>query len=240
MRERATTVAGMEHSPRVTIVEDDPTVRTVVGDYLRGQGWSVDLFGDGRQASRALAQELPDILVLDRMLPGVSGDDLCRQVRKVSQIPIIMLTALGAVEHRIRGLEHGADDYIAKPFAMRELLLRMQAQLRRQAPAGPAEAFTVGDFRIDPTHRRAWLGTNEIILTAREYELLLYCAQHPGEALGRDDILGDVWGWSFGDASTVTVHVRRLREKIEPEPRYPVYLRTEWGSGYRFTPNGRI
>lgn len=220
------------------IVEDDPTVRTVVGDYLRARGWEVRTHADGWSAAAALDDDLPDILIVDRMLPGLTGDDLCHRVRSRSDIPIIMLTALDAVEQRISGLENGADDYIAKPFAMKELHLRMQAQLRRHAPSRPADPFTVGVFRIDPAHRRAWLETTEIPLTSREYELLLYCVQHPGEVMTRDEILERVWGWSFGDASTVTVNVRRLREKIEPEPRSPIYLRTEWGIGYRFTPHG--
>jgi len=223
---------------RVMVVEDDATVRTVVGDYLRAAGYDVALYSEGRSAREALRAALPDVLVVDRMLPGVTGDDLCRDVRRTSDLPVIMLTALGAVEQRIAGLERGADDYVTKPFALKELRLRVDAQLRRRAPASPGDAFTVGHFRIDPGHRRAWRGGDEIALTTREYALLLYCVQHPDQVLARDDILGEVWGWSFGDTSTVTVHVRRLREKIEPEPRYPVYLRTEWGVGYRFTPRG--
>jgi len=224
--------------PRVMVVEDDATVRTVVGDYLRAGGYDVALYSDGTAARDALRADLPDVLVVDRMLPGVTGDDLCRDVRRVSDLPVIMLTALGAVEQRIAGLERGADDYVTKPFALKELRLRVDAQLRRRAPASPAAVFAVGDFRVDPGHRRVWRGGDEVALTTREYELLLYCVQHPDEVLARDTLLGEVWGWSFGDASTVTVHVRRLREKIEPEPRYPVYLRTEWGVGYRFTPRG--
>ena len=221
------------------VVEDDATVRTVVGDYLRAAGYDVALYSEGGSARDALRADLPDVLVVDRMLPGVTGDDLCRDVRRTSDLPIIMLTALGAVEQRIAGLERGADDYVTKPFALKELRLRVDAQLRRRAPSSPGDVFTVGDFRVDPGRRRAWRGGDEIALTAREYELLLYCVRHPDQVLARDDLLGEVWGWSFGDASTVTVHVRRLREKIEPEPRYPVYLRTEWGVGYRFTPRGR-
>ncbi|WP_446666229.1 response regulator transcription factor [Flexivirga sp. B27] len=228
----------VKSGPRVMIVEDDPTVRGVVGDYLRAGGYAVSSFSDGSRARAALATDLPDVLIVDRMLPGVSGDDLCRDVRRRSDIPVIMLTALGTVDHRISGLEHGADDYIAKPFSMKELQLRVNAQLRRHSPSSPGAPFTVGAFRIDPGHRRVWRDNNEIALTTREYELLLFCVQHPDKVLTRDDILGEVWGWTFGDASTVTVHVRRLREKIEPEPRYPVYLRTEWGAGYRFTPYG--
>jgi len=223
---------------RVMVVEDDAAVRTVVGDYLRAGGYDVALYSEGASAREALRADPPDVLVVDRMLPGVTGDDLCREVRRTSDLPVIMLTALGAVEQRIAGLERGADDYVTKPFALKELRLRVDAQLRRRAPASPADAFTVGDFRIDPGRRRAWRAGEEIALTTREYELLLFCVQRPDQVLARDDILGEVWGWSFGDASTVTVHVRRLREKIEPEPRYPSYLRTEWGVGYRFTPRG--
>ncbi|HWC22319.1 MAG TPA: response regulator transcription factor [Flexivirga sp.] len=225
--------------PRLMVVEDDPTVRGVVGDYLRSSGYDVSSFSDGGRARTALEQNLPDVLIVDRMLPGVSGDDLCRDVRRRSDIPVIMLTALGAVDHRISGLEFGADDYIAKPFSMKELQLRVAAQLRRHSPSAPAAPFTIGVFRIDPGHRRVWRDNVEIALTTREYELLLFCVERPGEVLTRHDMLAEVWGWSFGDASTVTVHVRRLREKIEPEPRYPVYLRTEWGAGYRFTPYGK-
>ncbi|WP_166997378.1 response regulator transcription factor [Paramicrobacterium fandaimingii] len=228
----------MESRPAITIVEDDPTVRTVVGDYLRAHDFTVVLYGDGLSAQKALRARLPDVLVVDRMLPGISGDELCRDVRASSDIPIIMLTALGSVSSRIEGLEHGADDYLAKPFAMKELHLRIQAMLRRHQSAVPVVSFTVGRFRLDPVHRRAWAGDREIALTTREYELFLYVAQHPDRLLTRDEILRNVWGWSFGDASTVTVHVRRLREKIEPEPRFPLYLRTEWGAGYTFTPEG--
>lgn len=233
------TVNAMDSRQRVMIVEDDPTVRGVVSDYLRSSGYAVTSFSDGVRARDALTQDLPDLLIVDRMLPGLSGDDLCRVVRRRSDIPILMLTALSAVDHRISGLERGADDYIAKPFSLKELQLRVGAQLRRHSPSAPAAAFTIGAFRIDPGHRRVWRDNDEIALTTREYELLLFCIQHPDEVLTRDTILGEVWGWTVGDASTVTVHVRRLREKIEPRPREPVYLRTEWGAGYRFTPYGR-
>ncbi|SJM56284.1 putative response regulator [Frigoribacterium sp. JB110] len=220
------------------VVEDDPTVRTVVGDYLRASGLDVSLYSDGLSAQRALAQELPDAIVVDRMLPGLSGDEITRDVRARSDLPVLMLTALGAVDDRIDGLEHGADDYLAKPFAMRELQLRVQALLRRRSAADPVAVFTAGDFRVDPAHRRVWISGRELALTTREYELFLYLARHPDRPLTRDEILRDVWQWSAGDAATVTVHVRRLREKIEPDPRFPAFLRTEWGRGYRFAPRG--
>lgn len=230
------TLEAMGGQPHVMVVEDDPTVRGVVGDYLRTRDLRVTLHADGRSAQSALHHGLPDVLVLDRMLPGVSGDELCRQARAASErLPILMLTALDAIDDRIDGLEHGADDYLAKPFVLRELHLRIQAMLRRSTAATTApEPFKAGPFRIDPTHRRAWRDGREILLTSREYELLLYLVQHPDRPVTRDDILRDVWGWSFGEASTVTVHVRRLREKIEHDPREPCFLLTEWGVGYRF------
>lgn len=228
----------MESAPRVMVVEDDSTVRTVVGDYLRASGFDVALHADGRSALRALRERLPDVLVVDRMLPGASGDEITSEVRATSDLPILMLTALGALEQRIDGLENGADDYLAKPFSVRELQLRVKALLRRRIAADPIAVFTEGDFRVDPAHRTVWVGDSPLSLTTREYELFLYLARHPDRPLGRDEILRDVWQWNAGDASTITVHVRRLREKIEPDARFPVYLRTEWGTGYRFTPRG--
>ena len=221
----------------VMVVEDDDTVLAVVTDYLGGRGYAVTAYRDGLVARDALRTARPDVLVLDRMLPGVSGDELCRQVRAAApRTPIIMLTALDAVEQRIDGLEHGADDYIAKPFALRELQLRIDALVRRSRAVHVSPTpFTLGPFRVDPAHRRIWATGTEMTLTAREYELFLFLLQNPDRTLTRDDILRGVWGWSFGEVSTVTVHVRRLREKIEPEPRYPRYLLTEWGRGYRFT-----
>lgn len=219
---------------RVMVVEDDQTLLGVSADFLRAQGYDVIPLADGRQAQQALAVERPDLLVLDRMLPGVSGDVLCRDLRRdFPSLPIIMVTALGAVEHRIGGLEVGADDYLTKPFSLRELHLRIEALLRRARPVAPVVgAMEVGPFRLDPVRRRIWLEGRDIDLTGREYELLAYLLHHPDRVVTREEILTEVWGWAFGEASTVTVHVRRLREKIEREPRYPEYLMTEWGSGY--------
>jgi len=219
----------------VMIVEDDAAVRTAVGDYLRAAGYAVTAVADGGRARTELADHTPDVVVLDRMLPIVGGDVLCGEIRQHSpQVMVIMLTALDSVAQRISGLEHGADDYLVKPFSMRELHLRIETLLRRgqKSPLVPME---LGPFRIDPARRIAFLHNTAIELTTREYELLLFLMRHPDEVLTRDDILREVWGWTFGEASTVTVHVRRLREKIEPEPRFPRYLLTEWGAGYRFT-----
>lgn len=216
------------------VVEDDPAVRTVVADHLRAAGCQVQPFSDGRDAWHQIEKRTPELLILDRMLPGLDGDELCRRIRRISDVPIIMLTALDGVEQRIDGLERGADDYLGKPFSLRELQLRVNAQLRRSSTAAPL-AFTVGRFRVDAAHRRVWAGAQEIALTAREYELFLYLVRNPGRVISREEILREVWQWDFGDASNVTVHVRRLREKIEPDPRIPSFLHTVWGAGYRFT-----
>lgn len=220
------------------IVEDDAAVRTVVTDHLRLAGCEVAPHRDGAAAWDAFVESAPDLLIIDRMLPGLSGDELCRRVRAVSAVPIIMLTALGGLDHRIEGLEGGADDYLTKPFSLRELQLRVNAQLRRSNPTSAPLTISAGPFRVDAAHRRVWLGDKEIALTTREYELMLYLVRNPGRVVSRDEILREVWRWGFGDASTVTVHVRRLREKIEPEPKFPTYLRTEWGAGYRFVLSG--
>lgn len=224
----------------VMLVEDDRRVRTAVAAYLRAKGFRIDEYADGETAREAVQRSTPDVLVLDRMLPGLSGDDLLREIRSRSDVPVIMLTALGASGHRIDGLELGADDYLAKPFALRELQLRIAKLLRHKvAQQSPLAPFVVGRFRIDPTMRRITCGSADVELTGREYELLLFLLKNPDRVISRDEMLRDVWGWSAGDASTVTVHIRRLREKIEADPRDPVYLRTEWGTGYRFTPSGR-
>ncbi|MBW8871528.1 MAG: response regulator transcription factor [Leifsonia sp.] len=218
------------------IVEDDPNVLGVVGDYLRADGFAVVAHADGANAIRALRASLPDVLVLDRMLPGYSGDEVCREARAVAPaLPIIMLTALGGTDDRIDGLERGADDYLSKPFALRELVLRVNALIRRSRGGTAAAASVVrGPFRLDPARRRAWSGGQELVLAPREYDLLLYFVRNPDRIISREEVLREVWDWNAGEASTVTVHVRRLREKIEEDPNSPCFLLTEWGAGYRF------
>ncbi|WP_308465415.1 response regulator transcription factor [Rathayibacter soli] len=231
----------MQSGARIMVVEDDATVRTVIADHLRAAGCDVVQHADGESALAAVHERMPDLLILDRMLPHIDGDEVCRQVRAVSAVPIIMLTALDSVESRIEGLEGGADDYLTKPFSLRELQLRVNAQLRRTAAGAAAGApleFAVGQFRIDPAHRRVWVAGREIDLTTREYQLFLYLARNPQRVISREEIMREVWQWGFGDASTVTVHVRRLREKIEPDPRFPCFLMTEWGAGYRLSVDG--
>lgn len=219
---------------RVLVVDDDPTVSEVVAEYLRSAGFVVDHVSDGFAAIEAVARIGPDLIVLDRMLPGIDGIEACRRIRTTSTTPIILLTALGSEDDRIQGLEAGADDYLTKPFSPRELVLRVQSILRRSltefAPESPLDR---GPFHIDPAARVAKLNGRPLALTVREFDLLSFFVKHPRQAFSREELLPAVWGWTHGDLSTVTVHVRRLREKIEPDPTHPTLLTTVWGIGYR-------
>jgi DNA-binding response OmpR family regulator len=227
-------------SARVLVVDDDPTVAEVVADYLREAGMEPRHAPDG-QAALALAEEWrPDLVVLDLMLPGIDGLEVCRRLRKAwddQAPPVIMLTALGEENDRVLGLETGADDYVTKPFSPRELALRVQAVLRRaSAPEAGATAtprpLRSGGLEIDVAARRARRDGGELALTVREFDLLAFFMAHPGQVFTRAELMKRVWGWSFGDQSTVTVHVRRLRDKVEAEPASPVLLRTVRGIGY--------
>jgi len=228
-------------SARVLVVDDDLTVAEVVVDYLRHAGMEPRHAADG-PAALALAEEWrPDLVVLDLMLPGIDGLEVCRRLRKAwdgqAALPVIMLTALGEENDRVLGLETGADDYVTKPFSPRELALRVQSVLRR---AGASEAGVTatprplrsGGLEIDVAARRARRDDHELTLTVREFDLLAFFVSHPGQAFTRAELMKRVWGWSFGDQSTVTVHVRRLRDKVEEEPASPLLLRTVRGIGY--------
>ena len=229
---------------RVLVVDDDPTVSDVVRLYLERAGFEVALAADGPSALTTFAREQPDLVVLDLMLPGIDGLEVCRRLRSTSAgVPIIMLTALGEESDRVLGLQLGADDYVTKPFSPRELVLRVQSVLRRSAgPELVADTATAdqllvdGDLVVDPVRRVAMLSGGELALTVREFDLLVFFMMHPGRAFRRTELLESVWGWTFGDHSTVTVHVRRLREKIEPDPAKPQRIVTVWGVGYRFEP----
>ena len=223
---------------RILLVEDDKTVSEVVHRYLEREGYEVERVADGAVALARILETAPDLVVLDLMLPGLDGRDVARRVRAVSQVPIIMLTALGDAADRIRGLELGADDYVAKPFSPRELVARVKAVLRRTGTAddqpvdeGP---LTAGGIVLDAKARGVTIDGQRVDLTQREFDLLHFLMQHPREAFRREVLLEHVWGYTFGDTSTVTVHVRRLREKIEPDPSNPTYVETVWGVGYRF------
>jgi DNA-binding response OmpR family regulator len=226
---------------RVLVVDDDPTVREVVVTYLRASGHEVDEAGDGEAAIEQLRSHPADLLVLDLMLPGIDGLEVCRRIRTGGDdVPVIMLTALGSETDRVVGLEQGADDYVTKPFSPRELVLRVDSVLRRageQAGGGVRGSVSDGDLIVDSTEHTVTLSGRRLALTAREFDLLRFLLTHPGQAFSRDELLQRVWGWSFGDQSTVTVHVRRLREKVETDPTHPVRLATVWGVGYRWEPS---
>jgi DNA-binding response OmpR family regulator len=226
-----------DQAGRVLVVDDDETVRDVVRRYLEVAGFTVDMAGDGAEGLAKFSAREPDLVVLDVMMPGINGLEVCKRLRQVSQVPIVMLTALGEEENRIAGLQLGADDYVTKPFSPKELALRVASVLRRARmprPEPAAAELVDGDLRLQMTARTATLGGRELPLTTREFDLLAFFLGHPGVAYSRADLLEKVWGWDFGDQSTVTVHVRRLREKIEREPAKPTRVATVWGVGYRY------
>jgi DNA-binding response OmpR family regulator len=230
---------------RILVVEDDLTVAEVVVDYLRHAGLEPRHAVDGHIALEMAATWPPDMVILDLMLPGVSGLEVCRRLREGRDaqvpLPVIMLTALGEESDRVLGLESGADDYVTKPFSPRELILRVQAVLRRASAAGAAAAtpqpVRSGRLEVDVAARRARSDRQELDLTVREFDLLAFLVTHPGRAFTRAELLEHVWGWSVGDLSTITVYVRRLRDKVEREPASPAQLQTVWGVGYRWEAN---
>jgi DNA-binding response OmpR family regulator len=229
----------MSRAPaRVLVVEDDPTVAEVVRRYLEREGFAVEAVGDGREALKRADAQSPDLVVLDIMLPGLDGLEVCRELRSRAPVPVIMLTARGTEEDRVVGLELGADDYVAKPFSPRELTARVKAVLRRansQLPEGDG-TIEAGDLGIDLGAREVRVRGELLALTAREFELLAFVARQPRRVFRREELLEHVWGYTYGDTSTVTVHIRRLREKIEDDPSAPRHLATVWGVGYRFDP----
>ena len=223
----------------VLVVDDDQTVREVVVSYLKAAGHSVAEAADGASALQALKERSADLIVLDLMMPGVDGLEVCSRLRRDgNDVPVIMLTALGTEQDRVVGLEIGADDYVTKPFSPRELVLRIESVLRRTGERGEPDQGRLedGDLVVDLARHEASLGSRVLALTTREYDLLRFLLAHPGVAFSREDLLQQVWGWSFGDHSTVTVHVRRLREKVERDPTMPERLVTVWGVGYRWEP----
>ncbi|WP_165368032.1 response regulator transcription factor [Phytoactinopolyspora endophytica] len=226
-----------EAGSRVLVVDDDPALADVVGRYLRRDGFEVSFATDGIDGLKQALATLPDLVVLDLMLPGMDGLEVCRRLRQVAPIPIVMLTALGEESDRIAGLEIGADDYVTKPFSPRELAARVRAVLRRSAggvSATSVRTLSGGGVEIDVVGHQARRHGAEVQLTAKEFDLLVHFLANPGRAFRREELLEEVWGWRFGDVSTVTVHVRRLREKIEEDPSEPKYLLTVRGVGYRF------
>ena len=227
-----------EDMPTVLVVDDEPIVREVVVRYLRREGYRTLEAADGNAAKELVERESPSLVVLDLMLPGVDGLELCRWIRRRSELPLIMLTARGEEADRIVGLELGADDYVTKPFSPRELVARVRSVLRRTGPEAPkAEQFVFGDVEIETVTREVRKAGRPVRLTAKEFDLLCFLARHPRRVFSRDQLMDRVWGYAAAlDTGTVTVHIRRLREKIEDDPSRPRFLETVWGVGYRLQP----
>ncbi len=224
----------------ILVVEDERSISEVVTLYLTRSGYQVTAVHDGRAALQALTHQMPDLVILDLMLPEIDGWEITRRIRAEGATPIIMLTARREESDRILGLEMGADDYVLKPFSPQELVSRVRAVLRRaqQPPPPPQSQMLIfPGLRIDPVTRLITVNHKELMLTAKEFDLLWFLANNPRRVFNRDQLLDHVWGETeYIDPSTVTVHVRRLREKIEPDSSKPRYIHTVWGVGYKFEP----
>jgi two-component system response regulator ResD len=222
----------------VLVVDDEPIVRDVVVRYLEHAGFDTVEADDGDDARGLLEQQTPDVVLLDVMLPGTDGFELCRWIRGRSSVPVILLTARGGEDDRIVGLDLGADDYVTKPFSPRELVARVRAVLRRvDAPTAATERISFEDLQLDAEKREVTRGDRQLRLTAKEFDLLWFLATHPRKVFSRDELMRRIWGYEAAfDTGTVTVHIRRLREKIEAHPSQPRFLETVWGVGYRFVP----
>ena len=223
----------------VLVVDDEPTITHVVSRYLERAGYATQVAADGEEALRLAASQRPDLVVLDLMLPGLDGLEVMRRLHERERVSVILLTAKGEAADRIAGLRRGADDYVVKPFLPAELVARVDAVLRRAEPerAEAEEPIAFGGIEIDPACRRVTARGEDVQLTVREFDLLLHLARHPGQVFSRDQLMDAVWQYSFyTDTSTVTVHMRRLRAKVEEDPGRPRWLQTVWGVGYRFQP----
>ena len=222
----------------ILVVDDEQTIREVVGRYLAREGFTVIEAADGFEALDAIRTAPPDLIVLDLMLPGIDGLSLTQHIRQDRHIPIIMLTAKGEANDRIRGLDMGADDYMAKPFSPQEVVSRVRAVLRRtgaDSQPGGGGSLVFRELHIDPASRSVAVKGTPITLTAKEFDLLYFFATNPRQVFSRAQLLDKVWGDElYTDPSTVTVHIRRLREKIESDPSNPQFLLTVWGVGYKF------
>jgi DNA-binding response OmpR family regulator len=226
----------------VLVVDDEPMVREVVARYLELDGFRVHEAADGAAALSWLADHRPDLVVLDIMLPGIDGLSILRQLRAVGEIPVILLTARAEEVDRIIGLELGADDYVVKPFSARELAARVRSVLRRAAPKIGTSCETALDFgrlRIEPLTREVTVDGKRVDLTPKEFDLLVVLASSPRQVFSRRQLLEQVWDSTpeYQDAATVTVHVGRLRQKLELNPEEPRWISTAWGVGYRFEPS---
>ena len=220
---------------RILSVEDDERIRTAVKLALEDEGWTVDEAGSGEDAIDLFHRSVPDVVLIDIMLPGIDGFELCRTLRKSSDVPIVMVTARNDTHDVVAGLEAGADDYLTKPFAPKELSARIRALLRRIRPSGTAHARLIfGDLEIIPDEGKVLRAGEELHVTKTEFRLLCELAQNPGRVFSRESLLDKVWGYDyFGDGRLVDVHIRRLRTKVEADPANPRHVVTVRGLGYR-------
>jgi DNA-binding response OmpR family regulator len=221
------------------VVDDEPIVTEGIERYLSREGFDVATAGDGEEALRIARTWSPDIVLLDLMLPGIDGLEVCRTLHKEGDPSIIMLTARGEETDRIVGLEVGADDYVVKPFSLRELGARIKAVLRRttrdKGAAASSDLLRFTGLQINPRTREVEANGKAVLLSAREFDLLYFLASNPGQVFTREQLMDKVWDYTFaGDTSTITVHVRRIREKTEADPMRPRYIKTVWGVGYKF------
>ena len=229
---------------KVLVVDDEKLIVKGIRFSLEQDGMSVDVAYDGEEALEAAHRTHYDVILLDVMLPKMSGFEVCQQIREFSDIPIIMLTAKGDDMDKILGLEYGADDYITKPFNILEVKARIKAIMRRSSKARREDLddesiLVFGNMRVDTDGRRVFIDGREVNLTAKEFDLLELLMNHPNKVYGREKLLNDVWGYEYpGDDRTVDVHIRRLREKIEPNPSEPNFIHTKWGVGYYFQNQG--
>ncbi len=220
----------------ILIADDEPEILRGLEDNLRFEGYQTLTATDGEAALALAVERAPDLVLLDIMMPKRSGWDVCRELRRRGlDVPVIMLTARGEERDRVQGLELGADDYVTKPFSLRELLARVRAVLRRPGPRQKPAALAFADVRVDVRGRRVFRGGRETRLTRKEFDLLVYLLQHRGEIVTRERLLDEVWGYErFPTTPTVDTHVLRLRRKFETDPERPVFILTAHGQGYRF------
>lgn len=235
----------MNRRRRILIVEDDVDISRIIKDYLRKNGYEADIANDGKEAWQCIEALHPDFIILDIMLPDVDGIDLCRQIREKNNVPILILSARGSDTDKVLGLGFGADDYMTKPFSLSELLARVKSNLRRvesmlhasqPLSADMEDVLHFGQVTVDRKAYRVSKNGREIALPVKELELLFYLASHKNQVFSKSQLLDAVWGYTaYGDESTITVYIRRLREKLEDDPSNPVYLKTVWGIGYKFS-----
>ncbi len=219
---------------KILVVDDEQKIVDIVRAYLEREGFRVVTAYDGESALKVFRQEKPDLIVLDLMLPKLSGHDVCRAIRKESEVPIIMLTARDELTDKVVGLELGADDYLTKPFEGRELVARVKAILRRTEPKSEAKLIRAGDISVDAERRVAAVGDKEVELTTTEFDLLRLMAAHPGRVFSRSDLLDRLQGDAYeGYERTIDSHIKNLRRKIEPDPEKPSYIQTVYGAGYK-------